>query len=338
MKRKLSLSGLKYIDEDGVHHISRSIDSIDDLIEMSDMYRYNKRYNIDLWKICSIRSSLMKLKRMVGLTEVKRTIVKQIIYFLQGFHNDDMLHTVIQGPPGVGKTMLAQIIGEIYHHMNIFNKEDNDEIKFVIARRSDLIGEYLGTTAKKTQGVIDACKGGVLLIDEAYALGNKEGKDIYSKECIDTLNQNLSENKNNFLCIIAGYKSSLERSFFSYNEGLRRRFPFVYTLSKYSVEELVLILKDIFEREGWKLCDSNKSIQQILQAHYAKFENMAGDMETIALNTKLEHSERVLFLHPSVKRSITAEDVRRGVDKFLRAKKECGEEEEEKPVMSHMYM
>ena len=185
MKRKICLNGIKYIDHDGVAHISKDIRSIDDLIDLGNIYEHGRKYNIDLKRIHDIRDSLVKLRNMVGLKEIKETLVNQIVYFLQDFHGDDMLHTIIQGPPGVGKTMLANIIGEIYYRMNVFKTTD-ERYKFVIAKRSDLIGEYLGTTAMKTQKVIDKSAGGVLLIDEAYSLGNSEGRDSYSKECIDT--------------------------------------------------------------------------------------------------------------------------------------------------------
>ena len=366
MKRKLCLRGIKYIEDDGTIHLDTNVGCIDDLIEMADNNDPTLKYNIDMRKVHAIRNSLCKLKGMVGLKPVKQMLVRQIVYFLQGFHNEDMLHTVIQGPPGVGKTMLAQIIGQIYHDLNIFNRgrhvdrhrNDRGEggnhegccgsppppppLSFKIARRSDLIGEYLGTTAKKTQAVIDSCKGGVLLIDEAYALGNSEGKDMYSKECIDTLNQNLSENKGNFLCIIAGYQKSLDSSFFRYNEGLRRRFPFVYTLDKYTVEELFEILKCIFEREHWRVSKTDgEAIRKLLKKHYARFENMAGDMETLALNIKLEHSSRVLFMHRSHKRVVTVDDVRRGMERFVAIKdaaKKATEERSLPPPMSHMYL
>lgn len=333
MKRKISLSGVKYIADDGTVHISKSIESIDDLIELGDMYRPHCKYNINLQKIHAISDILKKLKNMVGLTNIKSTLINQIVYFIQNFHNEEMLHTVIQGPPGVGKTMLAKILGEMYHKMNVFNREE-EEYKFVIARRSDLIGEYLGTTAKKTQKVIDSCQGGVLLIDEAYSLGNREGRDSYSKECIDTLNQNLSENKGNFMCIIAGYETELEKSFFNYNEGLRRRFPFVYKIDKYSAEELADILVYIFRRDNWN-CKRKKHIVDIIKKHYKEFEHQAGDMETIALITKLEHSKRVLFLDNSQKRIVDTVDIDRAVKTFLAQKEK---KDPFQAPLQHMYM
>src|SRR5438093_1618571 len=82
--------------------------------------------------------------------------------------------------------------------------------KFKLVKRTDLVGEYLGHTAHKTQRVIDDADGGVLFIDEAYSLGADDKRDSFSKECIDTLNQNLSENRSKFICIIAGYPDELE--------------------------------------------------------------------------------------------------------------------------------
>lgn len=338
MKRKISLSGIKYIDHEGVAHISKDIRSIDDLIDLGNTYEHGRKYNIDLKRIYDIRHSLMKLKNMIGLKGIKETLVNQVLYFLQDFHGDDMLHTIIQGPPGVGKTMLANIIGEIYYKMNIFGNRESDRYKFVVAKRSDLIGEYLGTTAAKTQKVIDKSAGGVLLIDEAYSLGNNEGRDSYSKECIDTLNQNLSENKHNFLCIIAGYKDALDKSFFNYNEGLRRRFPFVYTIETYSSNELTNILYDIFRRDKW-VCIRDERINEMFQDKYKEFENMAGDIETLAFVTKIEHSKRVLFLHNTQKKIIKYIDIKNGMRAFLENRKNKKEDTKDREcVLSHMYM
>ena len=171
--------------------INKDIKDINDLIELGKMYdpKEKVRYNIDLYKLSKLVEPLEKLNSMIGLSNIKENIVGQIIYNMQNLDdNDDMMHTVIQGSPGVGKTMLGKILGDIYFNMGVIkgNKKRSrfgeEKYNFKIVKRSDLIGKYLGHTAVKTQKVIDSCQGGVLFIDEAYSLGNPEGRDTFSKE------------------------------------------------------------------------------------------------------------------------------------------------------------
>ena len=99
--------------------------------------------------------------------------------------------------------------------------------------RSDLVAGYLGQTAIKTTDVIKECLGGVLFIDEAYALGNPEKRDIFSKECIDTICEALSNYKDNLMVIIAGYETDLNECFFNYNQGLNSRFTWRFKTDDY---------------------------------------------------------------------------------------------------------
>ena len=112
---------LKNNMSDQVIIINKNIKSLDDLIEIGSNYQANKKYNINVEKLSKITPLLIKLKNIIGMETVKTSIIGQIIYFLQDFQNknEDMLHTVIQGPPGVGKTLLGHIIGEIYWELHI---------------------------------------------------------------------------------------------------------------------------------------------------------------------------------------------------------------------------
>lgn len=273
---------------------------------------------------------MTKLKNMIGMDNVKENIINQIIFYLQSLDDnkrcnscincmcgqlcqnikvDDMMHTIITGPPGVGKTELGKILGEIYKGMGILK---NGELH--VATRSDLIAKYLGQTAIKTQNFIDKCSGGVMFIDEAYSLGNIEQRDSFSKECIDTINQNLTE-KRDFICIIAGYADSLDDCFFKYNDGLKRRFSFKYEVTEYTPTEL----KDIFirklEQYNWRI-DPDLVQSHMLDNFFAKnkefFPNFGGDMETLFTNCKIVHGRRVLFLDKRFKRILIKSDIEKG--------------------------
>lgn len=264
------------------------------------LYEINgKYYSINLETLNKLVKPLTKLKNMIGLNKVKESIMDMILYYLQNFEktNSNMLHTVIEGPPGTGKTEIGRIIGEIYSAMGVIKSD-----KFKVVRRTDLIGEYVGHTAHKTQRAIDDADGGVLFIDEAYSLGSSEGKDTFSKECIDTLNQNLSENKHKIICIIAGYSNELETSFFSQNPGLARRFPFRFAIDGYNEYELTgIFMKKIYESK-WKLCDT------IMDGNVLKFFNknekeFIDNADVKLLLTKLLSNEQnvVKFLENNMK-------------------------------------
>ena len=371
--------------------INKEIKSLNDLIELGLSYEVNKRYNVNLKKLNKITPLLIKLRDIIGMESVKKSIIGQILYFLQDFQskNEDMLHTVIQGPPGVGKTMLGHIIGQIYWELdiiqspedvnkpnNIFSsskdnycqdddcqddddyldddyKDDNydyndilniitratrsstkiqkkKEFKFKIAKRSDLIGKYLGHTAAQTQKVIDSALGGVLFIDEAYSLGNAEGRDSFAKECIDTINQNLTEKKNQLLVIIAGYEEALDTCFFSYNEGLNRRFPFRYTIESYTHQELAQIfIKMVSEINKepnfeWTTDVSNSKLDLFFKDNYKLFPNFGGDIETFLLSVKIQHGIRVFCLPSDVKKKIIYDDLINAL-KIYRVNKEIKE-------------
>ena len=258
----------KFEDNEKTNNISNK--KIKLLETLEDLISYIENYNIgpNKKKLNKILPSLIKLHKLTGMTSVKKTIVGHILYFLMNCEkNKDMIHTVIEGPPGVGKTTLGYILGEIYTSLDIIEQPKNktNNLKFRIVKRSDLVAKYLGQTSHRTQEVINSILGGVLFIDEAYSLGNNDVDDSYSKECIDTINQNLSEKKNQFLCIIAGYKDALEKNFFSYNEGLRRRFPFAYSIEEYSPNELKNIflgmVDDFWGVEGYTKKEEIKDIK-----------------------------------------------------------------------------
>ena len=266
-------------------------------------------------------------------------------------HDDnayDMFHTVIYGPPGVGKTAFAKVLARLFLNLGI---TQNDT--FRVARRSDLIGEYVGHTATKTQKVIDEAMGGVLFIDEVYALGNggtKRGNgdsksDSFSTECINTLNQNLTERKGEFICIIAGYKTETERHFFDLNPGLRRRFSFYYTIDAYDWNELTrILLFKINKLVHWRTTNGLDTAlldtTSFLKDKMDDFPHYAGDVETWLLNIKIAHCKRVFGKREEVQRVITMEDIEAGYARYVVQKR--GDEEakkrEREEMVRHLYV
>lgn len=238
--------------------------------------------------------SLKELSNMIGMESLKEQIVDQILFFIQDLQEPGMfLHTVLTGPPGSGKTTVCNILAKIYSKMGIL-----EHSRVVRADRSDLIGKWLGSTAIKTKEVLESAKGCVLLLDEVYSLGNKDQGDSFSKECIDTLNQYLSEHVDDFICVIAGYKDKVDECFFSYNPGLKRRFPWRFNIDSYKVEDLHKIMELQLVQSGWKLDESVKGefIERMIKENKDHFKGNGGDTRNLIDKCKMAHARRIFTL------------------------------------------
>ena len=225
--------------------------------------------------------------------------------------NSDYLHTVIYGPPGTGKTEVAKIMGKIFSKLGVLKKGF-----FKKATRSDFVAGYLGQTAMKTKDLIDECLGGVLFIDEAYSLGNNEGKDSFAKEAIDTLCESLSNHKNDIMVIIAGYEKELNDCFFSFNQGLESRFPWRFKTEDYKPEELKLIFKKQVLENNWKINDNDLK-DEWFNSKMTYFKNYGRDMETLFSKVKIAHGRRIFCNLDSEKKLLTERDLDKGFDSYL---------------------
>lgn len=289
------------------------VDSVRDLVELGKALKFYR--NIDtvaLWRICPY---LEELDKMIGMESLKKTIFLQVIYYLQGMHtknrNEEYLHTVIYGAPGHGKSQICKIIGKIYQALGILSPDG----PFKTAYRDDFVAGYLGQTATKTKKLLNSCLGGVLFIDEVYSLGPRNNdRDSFAKEAIDTITGFLSEHKNDFCCIIAGYEDEINNCFFGMNKGLERRFPWVHRIPSYTTKELYQIFRKMLADISWETTCEEKFLQDILEKNKDLFKNAGGDIETFLSKCKMAHSYRVFSLDPEHKFVLIDQDILQAIE------------------------
>ena len=303
--------------------IDDKAETLPDLLNIIDKHKYDplNDYNINLLNLHNIKPYLIQLNDIVGNNELKDRILEQLLYFLQDFHKTkecqgDYMHTVIYGPPGTGKTEIAKILGNVYCKLGVLEKGT-----FTKATRSDLIAGYLGQTAIKTRDVINSSLGGVLFIDEAYALGNGEKQDSFSKECIDTLCESLSHHKDNLMVIVAGYETELNDCFFNVNKGLNSRFNWRFKTEECSAENLQKIYLKKCKDIGWDN-DSieNSELSKWFKKNRDEFTYFGRDIETLLTKIKISHSKRVFGKDKSLHKKISIDDLNNGFDIFLKGK------------------
>jgi len=320
------------------------IKHIGDLLELIEKYPISEtiEYNINMDALHKIKEPLSELNKMIGMKDLKENIVDQILFYIQNLHTNvnananDFMHTVIYGPPGTGKTEIAKLIGSIFSKMGVLTNGI-----FRKVTRTDLIAGYLGQTALKTRDVIKECLGGVLFIDEAYALGNDEKRDSFSKECIDTLCEALSDHKDNLMVIIAGYETDLNECFFNYNQGLKSRFTWRFKTDEYGAEELCKIFLKKIDESGWTInpnCESKIDVKWF-EKNKSHFKSYGRDMETLFAKTKIAHSRRVFCLEKTEKKQLNIKDIDKGLQMYLKNEDSSAKEKEKfNKIISSMYV
>lgn len=237
-------------------------------------YKEAKTIDVDAPK--SLSSSYDKLQSMVGLTEIK-SIIDQIISAqkINKLRRDMGLdvagtakHMIFTGNPGSAKTTVARLLASILYDEHVL--ESN---KFIECGRQDLVGKYVGWTAKLVEEQFRRAKGGILFIDEAYSLVEKGG--YYGDEAINTIVQMMENYRDDVIVIFAGYPDKMKK-FLEKNEGLRSRIAFHIDFPDYNGEELCDILKLMIKDKGYTLeGDAEDKCRNIFEiaSHNAEFGN-----------------------------------------------------------------
>lgn len=285
--------------------------TLDDLIELGKCYHCKEQIKFKsmyLFKLCKLVPSLTKLKNMVGLDNIKKRLVKNIIKFLMNVDSDkfELLHTIIGGPPGVGKTTFVHILADIYLKLEILSKGH-----VVEAKASDLIGKYVGHTAIETETKIEEAVGGILLIDEFYTLGGKNNGG-FSKECIDTLNRNMTE-RSDWILIGVGYMDQIISNVLDKNKGMESRFKFYFTIDPYTELELKEIFKRHVKELNWNLDISEKNLDNFFTKNYSKFQSYGRDIQKLLDYSVDEYANRIVFDTTIAHRVLTLYDVEEGL-------------------------
>jgi len=198
---------------------------------------------ISIIKEESLEEVLNELQHLIGLSSVK-TFVNELMQTVQlqkerekrgGKITPMTLHMVFTGNPGTGKTTVARLISRILKAMGILPQG-----QLVETARQDLVGEYVGSTARKTDQAIQSSVGGVLFVDEAYTLA-RDKHDPFGQEAIDTLVKGMEDHREQLVVILAGYTNEME-TFLKSNPGLRSRFPFIVEFPDYTPKDMLEIL------------------------------------------------------------------------------------------------
>jgi hypothetical protein len=303
----------KYIQD--IDYIARSLGIVSIVAEFTRKFEKEVYYKVTLTGNIDIIPLLVESKKPQVNNDPRSltyeiTVVEEDVGAYYGFQIDGNHRFLLGDFTVTHNTEAAKIIGKLYQTMGILAPEG----VFKIAYRDDLVAEYVGQTAVKTRKLLESCLGGILFIDEVYSLGsgNKE-KDTFSKEALDTLTGFLSEHKNDFCCIAAGYEEDIRRCFFESNKGLERRFPWVHRIDTYTEDELADITLKMIEDMKWEISLEKSDIVDVIKKNKEVFKFAGGDLETFLSKAKMAHAKRVFSLNKTEKFKFTKEDLENAI-------------------------
>jgi len=284
-------------------------------------------YTNNLWKYISFNKGLPKvedsksmqdifkeLNELVGLQKVKKSLYELVdLITLKNKTQDDLkinnvnLHMVFLGNPGTGKTTVARMVASILYDLKYIKQN-----KLIEVSSKDLVAEYVGQTAVKTMNVVEKAMGGVLFVDEAYALASKNGDNTFNAECIATLIKAMEDYRDDLVVIFAGYTKEMQ-DFLDSNSGIVSRIGYTMEFEDYTTEELKQIFTGMVNKAGFILEDGAlDEVEQLINENRdtknfgnARFVRNVFEKTVInhASNTKDNKSKKIL-------KTITRNDIK----------------------------
>ncbi|NNE25788.1 MAG: AAA family ATPase [Saprospiraceae bacterium] len=265
-----------------------------------------------------LKLSLAELDELIGMDNIKKEIYNLVD--IVNYHkstgknvlNNFYLHTVFIGNPGTGKTTVARILTKIYKALGLLERGH-----IIETDRQGLVAGYIGQTAIKTNERINEAYGGVLFIDEAYALSNFNGlQGDYGNEAIQTILKRMEDNRGEFFVFAAGYPDNME-VFLKANPGLRSRFDKVLKFEDYSPEQLLEIAGSMIEQNGYRLQTPARDLlyDQLIDLHQGRNKYFGNAREVRKIVLDIIKNQNLRIAHQKVKDSsntneITLEDLK----------------------------
>lgn len=260
----------------------------------------------------SLEELLAELDGLCGLEKVKKDVKSLInLVKVRGLRQEAglpvppmSLHLVFMGNPGTGKTTVARLLAKIYHAIGVLSKGQLVEVD-----RSGLVAGFVGQTAIKTNEVIQKALGGVLFIDEAYALANQDSPNDFGKEAVEALLKGMEDNRADLIVIVAGY-TALMGNFINSNPGLESRFNKYFYFEDYNGAQLMEIFKSMCQKNGYTLDEETRryaaeGLQTLYDERDENFGN-ARDVRNIFERAVSRQSDRVADMEAPGKEDLMA--------------------------------
>ena len=259
--------------------------------------------------LCGLEKVKADVKSLINLVKVRRLREEA------GLPVPPMsLHLVFLGNPGTGKTTVARLLAKIYHAMGVLSRGQLVEVD-----RSGLVAGFVGQTAIKTGEVVQKAIGGVLFIDEAYALASQDNANDFGHEAVEVLLKGMEDHRDDLIVIVAGYTGPMER-FIHSNPGLESRFNKYFHFDDYDAGELLAIFRSLCKKNGYALSPEGDAwaegaLRELYENRDENFGN-ARDVRNLFERAVARQADRVARLESPTREQLMelrAEDLREGV-------------------------